>query len=113
MYLILTVMTWRLIHSDDVITVYVSYTNSDDMETVFHSDDVITVYVSYTNSDDMETVIHSDNVITVYVSYTNSDDMETVIHSDDAFAQVAYLHFNKMHLEDKNLVMYCILIFIF
>ncbi|KAF9960605.1 ATP binding domain 4 [Mortierella alpina] len=30
------------------------------------------------------------------------DESETVIHSDDAFAQVAYLRFKKLHLEDKS-----------
>ncbi|KAG0209180.1 ATP binding domain 4, partial [Mortierella sp. GBA30] len=30
------------------------------------------------------------------------DESEIVIHSDDAFAQVAYLRFKKLHLEDKN-----------
>ncbi|CAB1331072.1 unnamed protein product [Coregonus sp. 'balchen'] len=30
------------------------------------------------------------------------DTMETVIHSADAFAPVGYLHFSKMHTEDKE-----------
>ncbi|KAF9574069.1 ATP binding domain 4 [Mortierella alpina] len=30
------------------------------------------------------------------------DESEVVIHSDDAFAQVAYLRFKKLHLEDKS-----------
>ncbi|KAI8597696.1 hypothetical protein EDD21DRAFT_289362, partial [Dissophora ornata] len=30
------------------------------------------------------------------------DESETVIHSDDHFAQVAYLRFKKLHLEDKT-----------
>ncbi|CAO3567740.1 unnamed protein product [Mortierella alpina] len=30
------------------------------------------------------------------------DESEIVIHSDDAFAQVAYLRFKKLHLEDKS-----------
>ncbi|KAL0969674.1 hypothetical protein UPYG_G00230670 [Umbra pygmaea] len=33
------------------------------------------------------------------------DSMETVIHSADAFAPVGYLHFNEMHVEDKEMGM--------
>jgi len=31
------------------------------------------------------------------------DESEVVIHSDDAFAPVGFLHFKKMHVEQKEL----------
>lgn len=41
-------------------------------------------------------------IVTVEVLYSR-DDMEVVLHSDDAFAPVAYINLNKMHLEQKPL----------
>ena len=42
-------------------------------------------------------------IIFVYC-FICSDESEVVIHSDDAFAPVGFLHFKKMHLQDKEKV---------
>ncbi len=41
--------------------------------------------------------------------FLSSDSSEAVTHSDDAFAPVHYMHFNNMHLEDKDIVSYLLL----
>ena len=35
--------------------------------------------------------------------FITRDESESVIHSNDAFAPVGFLHFKKMHVEDKEL----------
>ena len=39
----------------------------------------------------------------VFCDFIARDESEVVIHSDDAFAPVGFLHFKKMHVEQKEL----------
>ena len=38
-----------------------------------------------------------------FFSFIARDESEVVIHSDDAFAPVGFLHFKRMHVEQKEL----------
>lgn len=42
-----------------------------------------------------------------FCDFTARDESEVVIHSDDAFAPVGFLHFKRMHVEQKELKEVC------
>lgn len=44
---------------------------------------------------------------TKFCDFTARDESEVVIHSDDAFAPVGFLHFKRMHVEQKELKEVC------
>ena len=42
-----------------------------------------------------------------FSDFTARDESEVVIHSDDAFAPVGFLHFKRLHVEQKKLKEVC------
>ena len=44
---------------------------------------------------------------TKFCDFTTRDESVVVIHSDDAFAPVGFLHFKRMHVEQKKLKEVC------